>query len=170
MTVNLDNDPEIEVVDLTNLLRSTSLSWQVKSEIEEWIDNPEIPTPKPALKVNGRWHWIPTQENRNAFVNLWAIHEWLEAELSNRALEVVTITADVLLDQLLVFAKNIERRNSRAYKNNRGNSLQDARRRLSELDGAIQFVADVCQHLKITIPIHKSRLINKSRTEAVRVI
>lgn len=158
--INLDDDPELEVVSLYTLCRKYEIAWHYRGTLEEWVTNPEIPTPKPKLKVNGEYHWEPTEEVIEQFKYLIKCDEWLDAEKRYRALESVGIRADVLVELLIEDAKNVERLNARCYNRNRGNSMQDGRMRSVMLDGKKEFLGKVLSHLEIDLPPHKSRELN----------
>jgi hypothetical protein len=158
--VNLDNDPTLEVVTLGKLLSEMGIAWHMRNTLESWVDDPEIPTPKPKIKVNGEWHWEPTDSTKEKFKELIAIDAWLEAEQRQRALESVGIRADVLTELLIGRIRRIEALNRRCGKHNRGNSLQDGRRRCIEMDANREFLGEVLNHLKIDLPVSKSHELN----------
>lgn len=157
---NLDDDPALEVVTLNKLLSEMGMAYYMRNTISEWVDNPEIPTPKPKIKVNGEWHWEPTDSVKEKFKELVAIDQWLDAEQRQRALESVGIRADVLTELFIKRAKEIERLNRRSGKHNRGNSLQDGRRRCIELDANKAMLGMILNHLQIDLPASKSHELN----------
>ena len=163
---NLDNDPSLEVVDLQHIIRLTGMPWNVRSMMEEWVKDPKIPTPEPAIKINGEPHWVATDENKEKFMELLKIHDWLKAEREQRELGSVAVQADWIVDMLILKAHHIERQNSRCYKNNRGNSLQDGRRRIYELEGAIDFVKGILSANDLKIPEAKSRKVRNLLSKA----
>lgn len=157
---NLDDDPALEVVNLNQLLKLAEVPYYYRNSIQGWVEDPNIPTPKPTIKVNGEWHWEATESNQEKFKELIAIDAWLEAEQRQKALESVGIRADVLFELLIADAKRNEMRNRSCGNRIRGNSLQDGRRRCIEMDAKKEFLGTVLNHLKIDLPVSKSHELN----------
>lgn len=143
----------VEVVGLRQLLRETDLHYySVSNLFESWIEDPDVPTPKPYIKLNGEYHWQQTEENVNGFLEIYDTYLWLEAEQLNRALNEVTVTARGILDYLKISGTQTVRQNSRCYKNNRGNSISDGRQRVVEFKAQIDFVMELFEQMKVSMP------------------
>lgn len=164
--INLDDDPALEVMSLEQLRRKAGLPYHMTTTLVEWVDDPNVPTPKPRIRVNGEWHWDATEENANAFVELTKIDEWLSAERRLRALDEVALKASVIVEHLIFHAKDVVRLNKRCGKHNRGNSLQDGRMRAIELRGEITFVKSLLQTVEVDMPLYKSQEISALLREA----
>ncbi|QNJ59270.1 hypothetical protein SEA_MRMIYAGI_56 [Mycobacterium phage MrMiyagi] len=133
---------EVEVFTLREVSSKMSVSGQhyysrIKT-LTGWINDPEISTPKPAFTFQEVDYWKPEQvEDWNA---LWEKQIELEAERQWKRLEEEKISKASLINHLLDEARELERRNSRCYSKNRGNSMSDGRRRAVAFEGVEAFV------------------------------
>lgn len=141
--VDLSQDPpkEVEVMTLREIAGKISGnygSYHMNSVLTNWKDDPEIDTPRPAFTINDVEYWKPEQ-----CVEWQAVFEremQREEDRKARRLEAVTLSKMSLVETLLDQATEVERRNSHCYTHNRGNSMQDGRKRVLELLGSIDFV------------------------------
>ena len=135
--VNLDNDDEIEVFGLSVVARKIGQPY-TDSQLRAWMNNPEIATPKPTLKVNGDPMWDAA--GVDAWKVVWDKQTQRERELEEERLNSETIKKSSLIEFLIDEAKFLERKNSGCYTHNRGNSMSDGRRRVVEFEGKVAFV------------------------------
>lgn len=142
----------VEVISLTKLRHKASLPYSCDVLMKEWVEDENITTPDPAIKINGELYWADTNENIDAFVYLWNVKQWLEAQSVHEKLEGAVIPYAEIVGKLVKQAEFTRKLNSRAYRNNRSNSLSDAKRRIHELKGKRQFVADLLREADLEIP------------------
>ena len=159
-TQKASDTTDLEVVSLDKILRIADIPWHVRGDIAEWVEDENVPTPAPIIKVNGEWHWEPTESNAKAFTELVAVNEWLEAEQRQRALDSVVLQCSTIVDTLIELATFAEKRNARCYNRNRGNSMQDGRRRAIELSGMIDFMYNLLNKANVEVPQAKQREIS----------
>jgi len=156
--VDLDseNTSEVEVFDLYGVANQIGQGYDT-STLTKWMNDDEIVTPKPSLKVNGKAMW--DRDGIDAWKVLWDKQTQRERELEEERLNSESIKKASLIEFLLEDAKTLERLNSRAYSHNRGNSKSDGRRRVLEFEGKMHFVHKLLGNTKM--PAEKRTEINE---------
>lgn len=113
-------------------------SYALTSTFREWIENESIETPSPAYTINEEEYWKPEQVAD--WQSIYALEIEREEGRKAERLAAQTIPLNIIVERLLEKAEQVAKRNSTCYTHNRGNSMQDGRRRVLELSGAIDFV------------------------------
>ena len=139
---DLSSNSEVMLYTLREVGQRVSPSgYMGESFMKDLMNNPEIVTPPPDHTINGTEYW--KQES----IEVWAraYQELVDIENEKRRIKLVEgkIAFTDLVEVLINQVNAVKRLNHRAYKHNRGNSLQDARRRLLVLDGGVDFVTGV---------------------------
>lgn len=146
--VDLSQDPPVEVSVFTlqecayRVARLCGVGeYGMRRQFSEFVENEEIPTPKPDYTISEIAYWKPER-----------LEEWkalYESEIDkveqrkSDALDRRSMSHNQLLDSLIDHAKEVVRLNSRAASHNRGNSLRDGRLRTVELVGVRDFVLNI---------------------------
>lgn len=136
---DLSTNSEVVLFTLNEIARQCNYAGE--AVLKDLMNDPEIETPTPDHTINGTDYW------KQNSVDLWKIAYdlFLNRENQRRAtkLEEGKIAFTELIDILIKEVKRVKRLNHGAFKHNRGNSLQDARMRLVNLGGAVDFVTAV---------------------------
>ncbi|QGJ90093.1 hypothetical protein HWC80_gp053 [Mycobacterium phage Indlulamithi] len=155
--VDLSQNPPAEVTVLT--LRdiafkingndaSTYSGYARVSVLQNWHDDPEIETPAPDYTISEVDYWLP--ERVSEWDMLYSNEIQREEDRKAERLKKEKISKSDLIETLLDQAKDVERRNSRCYNHNRGNSMQDGRKRVLALEGAKDFVESMLGESSMT--------------------
>ena len=133
-----DNSSEtLELLTMLEIQRDLSI-YSNRQVFREWMDENKDSLPKAHMRINGQDHWLKSQAEE--FKTKWQEHLKDLSDARVKELSKETVTKIELLTALAEYAKRIERRNARCYKNSRGDSSMNAGRlRVKELEGAIEF-------------------------------
>ena len=141
--VDLSQDPPVEVTVYTirevaqNMETGGMYYGSIISVLQNWHDDPEIASPKPVYTINETDYWKPEQVA--AWSALYMTEKENEESRKAKKLETTSLTKASIMESLIELATHVENRNSHAYSHNRGNSMQDARKRTLSLEGSIEF-------------------------------
>lgn len=151
--VDLSQDPprEVEVYTIMDVARKISGSsygsYSLRSILENWQAEPEIQTPKPAFILSETEYWKP--EQIVDWQQLYDAEVQREEERKAKKLLTVKHSLSELIDKLIDRATEVERRNRNCYSHNRGNSMQDGRRRVLAFEGERDFVFSLLGDLPV---------------------
>lgn len=141
--VDLSANPPKEVTVLTIREIATQItgsnygSYSLAATFQNWHDDEKVATPKPAYTISETEYWLPAQ------VAEWQkLHdEEIEKEEDRKAKKLAEqkISFNDIIEKLLERAEYVAQRNLGCYTHNRGNSMQDGRKRVLELLGMKEF-------------------------------
>lgn len=165
--VDLSQTPPVEVSvytlrEIASRMPHVNYPYAVSTELQNWHDDPEIDSPTPAFTISEQDYWKPEQ-----------VEEWsqlrdkmceLEEIEKSKELEAVSLTKMQILDVVIARAKEVRSLNSGAYSHNRGNSMQDGRKRVLALQGEIRLLDQLL--LPQLMPLEKRKELNQIVSEA----
>ena len=137
--VDLSANPPKEVTVLTineiaqKITGSSYGSYSLASTFREWHDDENIETPSPAYTISEQDYWLPAQVAD--WQKLHDVEIERNEERKSKKLATEKISLNDIIEKLLERAEYVQRRNQGCYTHNRGNSMQDGRKRVLELLG-----------------------------------